>query len=85
MSVLFDIAEELGLPSSRINDQLVNGAAMADLYEDFELQSAFHLEGSPSFLMNEGRQKLYGKVGYRVLDANVAELLNNPDSEASWC
>ena len=85
ISVLFDIAEQLGLPANRINDQIRSGAAMAALYEDFELQLAFHLEGSPSFLMNDGRQKLYGNVGYRVLDANVAELLNNPVSEASWC
>ena len=85
LSVLFDIAEQLGLPATRINDQILNGAAMAALHEDFELQSAYRLEGSPSFLMNDGRQKLYGNVGYRVLDANVAELLHNPVSDASWC
>ena len=85
LPVLFEIAEELGLPSNRINDQILAGTAMAALHEDFEQQSAYKLEGSPSFVMNDGRQKLYGNVGYRVLDANVAELLNNPASQASWC
>jgi hypothetical protein len=35
--------------------------------------------------MNNGRQILYGNVGYRVLRANAAELLNQPSDEASWC
>jgi hypothetical protein len=35
--------------------------------------------------MNEGRQKLYGNVGYRILDANVRELWERPQAQASWC
>jgi len=36
--------------------------------------------------MNDGRQKIYGNVGYKVMEANVAELLSNPKSgDASWC
>jgi hypothetical protein len=36
--------------------------------------------------MNEGRQRLFGDVGYRLIEANVEELLRGrtPD-EASWC
>ena len=41
---------------------------------------------SPTFILNEGRQKLYGNVGYRVIEANLQELLKSPDaSQASWC
>ena len=41
---------------------------------------------SPTFIMNEGRQKLFGNVGYRGLEANVGELLRSaPEDEASWC
>ena len=36
--------------------------------------------------MNEGRQRLFGNVGYRVLEANVNELLRNDAAGvASWC
>jgi hypothetical protein len=35
--------------------------------------------------MNGGRQILYGNVGYRILNANVEELLKHPEQEASWC
>jgi hypothetical protein len=35
--------------------------------------------------MNQGRQILYGHVGYRVLNANIEELLSHPENKASWC
>jgi hypothetical protein len=32
------------------------------------------------------RRKLYGNIGFRLLDANIQELLRAPRSdEASWC
>ena len=44
------------------------------------------IQGSPSFVLNEGRQKLFGNVGFRILDANIQELLRAPQTEqASWC
>ena len=36
-------------------------------------------------LINEGRQKLYGNVGYRVIEANIEELLTDNTDRASWC
>ena len=30
-------------------------------------------------------QMLTGNVGYRVLEANVRELLHNPGGQQSWC
>jgi hypothetical protein len=37
-------------------------------------------------LFNEGRQVLTGNVGYRVIEANVRELLRQPsDDQSSWC
>ena len=45
-----------------------------------------HIHGSPSFVLNDGRQTLYGNVGYRVLEANIQELLRAPSADqASWC
>ena len=44
------------------------------------------LQGSPSFVLNDGRQKLYGNVGFRILEANIQELLRPPTpTQASWC
>ena len=44
------------------------------------------IEGSPTFELNEGRQKLFGNVGFRVIEANVREVLRDPNQDqASWC
>ena len=44
------------------------------------------IEGSPSFVLNGGRQKLYGDVGFRIIEANIEELLQVPGGDqASWC
>ena len=44
------------------------------------------VQGSPTFILNDGRQKLYGNVGYGVLEANITELLRSPAAgAASWC
>ena len=44
------------------------------------------IEGSPSFVLNEGRQKLYGNIGFRLIEDNIHELLLAPRAdEASWC
>ena len=44
------------------------------------------IEGSPSLVLNQGRQKLYGNVGFRIIEANILELLRQPRADdASWC
>ena len=60
--------------------------ALAALAIDYGQATDNGIAGSPTFLMNEGRQKLFGNVGYRLLEANVQELLRHPkEDEASWC
>ena len=73
------------LPTDAIADKINNGSAIAALCTDMEMREQFKLEGSPTYLLNNGRQKLYGNVGYRVLEANVQELLERPEGIASWC
>ena len=36
-------------------------------------------------MLNEDRQRLTGNVGYRVIEANVRELLERPSAQHSWC
>jgi len=84
--VLRDIAHQQGLPLARIEAQLENGNAHAALHLDLESRDRYRVAGSPSYVFNEGRQRLYGNVGYRIISANVRELLQHPrHGEASWC
>ena len=85
LSNLFKIAEQIRLPIAEIEKQINSGEAMAALCADMELKTANNLEGSPTYLLNRGRQKLYGNVGYRVIEANVLELLERKSNIASWC
>lgn len=84
-SVLSGLAREQGLDEAAIEVVLRSGRAVAGLCRDAELRDQHQLSGSPSYVLNDGRQKLYGNVGYRILDANVRELMEQPDDQASWC
>jgi len=85
MKVLFEIAKSMDLPTDKIQEVLDDGSALAELTRDIELRDEFNLEGSPTYILNEGRQKLYGNVGYRIIEANLLEILKQPTMEASWC
>lgn len=81
----FELAEALGLPAAAIQAQIDSGAAYAQLSRDFDLVKEQTVTVSPTLIFNEGRQRLNGNVGYRVIEANIRELLNNPAGEQSWC
>ena len=81
----FEIAENLGLPISAIQAQIDSGEAYAQLSKDFDLLKEHTVTVSPTLIFNEGRQRLNGNVGYRVIEANIRELLHNPPEEQSWC
>jgi len=80
------VAETLGLDIGAIEAALRSGAAMAALEADTRFCEQNHITGSPTFRMNQGRQILYGNVGFHLIEANVKELLRAPSKdEASWC
>lgn len=83
--VQVDIANRLALPVDAILAEIDDGAAMAALCRDMDLCQEWGVTGSPTYVLNEGRQKLYGNVGYRIIAANVNELLHQPEAQASWC
>lgn len=85
IQVQMDIAEALGLPVNTVREYMNSGAAMALMCRDFELKDQFRVEGSPTYILNNGRQKLYGDVGYKIIDANIREILNRHEDQLSWC
>ncbi len=81
-----EIAEELQFALAPIEARLRDGRAFAELASDYQDADAAKVQGSPTFVLNEGRQKLFGNVGYRILEANIQELLREPHpGQASWC
>jgi predicted DsbA family dithiol-disulfide isomerase len=80
------IAEPLGVDIAAIERHIHDGAAFAQLAADYQDADKMRIEGSPTFILNEGRQKLYGNIGFRLIEANIQELLRSPGAnEASWC
>lgn len=85
-AVQYEIAEKLHVSRAAIQARLDSGAAFAALAADYQRCERYRVEGSPTFVLNQGRQKLYGNVGYRVIEANIRELLHTPGiGEMSWC
>ena len=85
MDTLFSIAEQHELPTDILRQLIDNGEALAALCRDMELANEYKIEGSPTFILNVGRQKLYGNIGYKIIDANVQEVLYRPENQASGC
>ena len=81
-----ELAEALGVDINWIEKSIDDGTAFARLAKDYQDADKMRIEGSPSFILNEGRQKLYGDVGFRIIEANIQELLRASDGDqASWC
>jgi len=85
MSVLMGLAEKARLNTKAIQYHINNGLALGELMSDYQGAKSQSIKGSPSYVIDGGRQTLYGNVGYRVLHANIEEMLKHPSHEASWC
>ena len=69
-----------------VDDCIHGGIAFARLAADYQDADRMRIEGSPTFVLNDGRQKPYGNIAFRLMEANVRELLRAPRIEhASWC
>ena len=82
---LFEIAEAAGSDVPRLTAVIDHGRAHAALAADFAAATRHAVRSSPTMTFNEGRQTLAGNVGYRVLEANIRELLRRPGDQQSWC
>lgn len=84
-AVLDEIVNEQGGELDQIKVQIDSGAAIAALMLDRKICESWKIKGSPSLVMNQGRQILFGNVGYGIIRANIEELLQDNSSRASWC
>ena len=85
LEVLLNLISDMGTDRQDIFTALQDGRAMAAISADLRSAKEGGVKGSPTWVLNNGRQILYGNVGYRILHANIEELINNPTQEASWC
>ncbi|MEK8095481.1 DsbA family protein [Methylocystis sp. IM3] len=84
--VQLEIGRQAGADNELVLRFIADGRAHASLSADYEDAQTLRVEGSPTMILNEGRQKLYGNVGYRIIEANIQELLREPNpDQASWC
>ena len=84
--VLYDIASQFKIKKENILRYLTSGQAMARFCSEMSMKESLMLSGSPTYILNENRQKLFGNVSYNIIHANVAELLNaSNDDNCSWC
>ncbi len=61
--------------NKKIISSVHDGSAIAALMSNYQKSAQQNLQGSPSYIIDEGRQIFYGNVGYRVLLANIEALL----------
>lgn len=85
LDVIYDLIKDYGLDRNVISNSIHDGTAMAALIGDYQKAKQNNIMGSPSYVIDGGRQILYGNVGYRVIQTNIEELLKHPQDEASWC
>lgn len=81
-----DLAKPFGVDIDAVSASIADGTAFAALQGDYREAERIRIEGSPTVVLNEGRQKLFGNVGFRIIEANVREMLREPNQDqASWC
>ena len=85
LQVLKMLARQAGFEPEALQPEIDSGRAAAAVMADYQKARQQQVKGSPSWVMNDGRQTLYGNVGYRVLHANIEEQLRHPEVEACWC
>jgi len=85
LEIIFNLVKSYDIDLTSIKNEINSGSALAALMRDYQTAKKLDVKGSPCFVLNEGRQVLFGNVGYRVLRTNIEELLTSPKNEASWC
>ncbi len=87
LAVLLELLAETPLSADVVCAKIDRGEAYAALHRDQQQMTSLGVSGSPTYVFNEGRQLLYGNVGYRIIEANIRELMScdRVEGEPSWC
>jgi predicted DsbA family dithiol-disulfide isomerase len=79
------VIEQQGIPRAELDACIESGEAYAMLSEQTRVAFEAGIKVSPTLTFNEGRQRLSGNVGYRIIEANIRELIERPELKQSWC
>lgn len=80
------VSQAIGVDFDAACKKIETGEAIAKLAADYELAQTLHVQGSPTYILNDGRQILFGNISYNILQANVSELLSEGGHETgSMC
>jgi predicted DsbA family dithiol-disulfide isomerase len=87
LHILLELLRPTGILVDSVMEMIENGEAYAALHRDEQLAKTYGVLGSPTYVFNEGRQLLYGNVGYRIIASNLRELMSSHpvEGEPSWC
>ena len=80
-----EAAEALELPRADLEQRLDDGTALAALWEDHNERESLKIQGSPTYLFDGGRARLYGGFGYGILHATVDQLVHGHCPGGSDC
>jgi predicted DsbA family dithiol-disulfide isomerase len=83
--VVLSVVDRAGLDRRAVSTLLASGEAHAAFAADADAAREWDVRMSPTLILDGGRQRLHGNVGYRVIAANVRELLEKKPGQASWC
>jgi predicted DsbA family dithiol-disulfide isomerase len=84
-SVQLAVAEHCGIAREGIEGALDDGRALAALWEDHQERETLGIQGSPTYVFDDGRAILYGNVSEGVINATVDELLGGTIAGRSEC
>ena len=80
------VCKEIDVSFDEALNRIETGEAIAKLAADYEQARNQGIQGSPTYVLNEGRQKLFGNIGYSILSANIKELITGgPIENTSLC
>jgi predicted DsbA family dithiol-disulfide isomerase len=79
------VAESLALPRAPLESRLDDGTALARVWEDFVEKDRLRIQGSPTYVFDEGRAMLYGNFDYGMLRSTVEELVRGKLPGSSAC
>ncbi len=79
------LAEQCDIPRAPLEAALDDGRALAALWEDEAERDRLGIQGSPTYVFDEGRAMLYGNVSEGMINATVDELLGGMAPGRSEC